>query len=64
VVVGLGYGALAVSILIVGAARQRRVAESLRRGGYDHLSDPLVVYMTAAAVVLAIATLALVVVAP
>lgn len=30
---GLGYAALAVAVLVVGAARQHRAAEALRRGG-------------------------------
>lgn len=57
---GLGYGALAVAVLVVGAVRQRRAAEALRRGGYEQLSSPLVMWLTAAAVVLAVGTLALV----
>ncbi len=57
---GLGYGALAVAILVLGAVRQRRAAEALRRGGYDELASPLVMWLTAAAVVLAIGTLVLV----
>jgi uncharacterized membrane protein YidH (DUF202 family) len=62
-VLGLGYGALAVAVLIVGALRQQRVAEALRGGGYSQLSSPLVMWLTAAAVVLAAGTLALVAVA-
>jgi putative membrane protein len=62
-VLGLGYGALAVTVLVVGAIRQRRTAEALHRGGYDQLSSPLVMWLTAAAVALATATLALVFVA-
>lgn len=57
---GLGYGVLAVAVLVVGAVRQRRAAEALRRGGYAQLSSPLVMWLTAAAVVLAIGTLVLV----
>jgi hypothetical protein len=57
---GLGYGALAVAVLVVGAVRQRRAVEALRRGGYEQLSSPLVMWLTAAAVVLATGTLALV----
>jgi putative membrane protein len=60
---GLGYGALAVAVLVVGAVRQQRTAEALRRGGYQQLSSPLVMWLTAAAVVLATGTLALVAVA-
>jgi putative membrane protein len=60
---GLGYGALAVAVLVAGAVRQQRTAEALRRGGYDPLSSPLVMWLTAAAVALATATLALIAVA-
>ncbi len=59
-VLGLGYGALAVAVLVLGAVRQRRGAEALRHGGYDELSSPTVMWLTAAAVVLATATLILV----
>jgi uncharacterized membrane protein YidH (DUF202 family) len=62
-VLGLGYGTLAVVVLVVGAIRQRRTAEALSRGGYDQLSSPLVMWLTAAAVALATATLAMVTVA-
>jgi len=60
---GLAYGALAVAILLIGGARQARVAAALRRGSYDQLSDPLVIWLTAAAVILAVATIAVVAVA-
>jgi putative membrane protein len=60
---GLGYGAVAIAVLMLGATRQRRVAEALRRGDYDQLSSPLVIWLTAAAVALAIATLVLIAVA-
>lgn len=60
---GLGYGALAVAVLVVGALRQQRAAEALRRGSYAQLSSPLVMWLTAAGVVLATGTLALVAVA-
>jgi len=60
---GLGYGTLAVAILLIGAVRQARVATALRRGGYDELSGSLVMWLTACAVILAIATIAVVAVA-
>ena len=59
-VVGIGYGVLAVAVLLVGAARQQRVADALRRGSYVELSSPLVMRLTAAAVVLSVASVALV----
>lgn len=60
---GLGYGVLAVVVLVAGAVRQRRTAGTLRRGGYDELSSRLVTLLTAAAVALSVGTLLLVVVA-
>jgi putative membrane protein len=60
---GLGYGALAVVVLVIGGVRQSRVAEALRRGSYDQLSPRTVVWFTAAAVLLALATLVVIVVA-
>jgi putative membrane protein len=60
---GLGYGALAVIILLIGGVRQSRVAAALRSGGYDELSSPMVLWLTAAAVLLAVATIAVVAIA-
>jgi len=60
---GLGYGTLALAVLVIGAVRQNRVSTALRRGGYDELSGRLVLWLTAAAVALALATLAVVAVA-
>ena len=57
---GLAYGVLAVAILTIGAVRQARVAEALRRGSYDALSSPLVLWLTAGGVSLALATIALI----
>jgi putative membrane protein len=57
---GLGYGAVAVAVLVLGAVRQRNARDALRRGGYAELSSPTVMWLTAAAVVLATGTLALV----
>jgi putative membrane protein len=60
VVVGLGYGVLAVAILVLGALRQQRTSAALRRGDYSELSSALVLWLTAAAVVLSLGALALV----
>jgi uncharacterized membrane protein YidH (DUF202 family) len=54
---GLGYGLVAIAILVIGAVRQSRVASALRRGDYEELSSPMVMWLTAAAVALAVATL-------
>jgi inner membrane protein YidH len=61
-VLGLGYGVLAVAILVVGAARQQHVARALRHDDYDELSTSLVMWLTAAAVALSTVTLAVLVV--
>ncbi len=57
---GFGYGVLAVAVLVIGAIRQNRVAAALRRGDYDEIASPLVMWLTAAAVALGLATLAVV----
>jgi putative membrane protein len=57
---GLGYGVLAIAVLVIGAIRQRRTAEALNRGGYDQVSGRLVMVLTGAAVLLSGATLVLV----
>jgi putative membrane protein len=59
-VIGIGYAILAVAALIAGARRQQRTAAALRRGGYEPLSSPLVAWLTAAAVVLSVGTIALI----
>ena len=59
-VIGIGYGVIAVAAVVAGALRQRRTAEALRRGSYVELSSPLVVWLTAAAVLLSLATVALI----
>jgi len=59
-VLGIGYGLLAVAVLVIGGVRQRSTAEALRRGSYSELSTPLVMWLTAAAVLLSAGALALV----
>jgi uncharacterized membrane protein YidH (DUF202 family) len=60
---GLAYGVLAIVVLVIGGVRQSRVAAALRRGSYDELSSRMVLWLTAAAVALSVATLAIVAVA-
>jgi uncharacterized membrane protein YidH (DUF202 family) len=57
IALGIGYGVLAVAILIIGAVRQNRVADALRRGSYDELSSTLVWWLTVGTVVLGLGTL-------
>jgi putative membrane protein len=60
---GLGYGLVAIAVLVIGAVRQKQVASALRRGSYEELSTPLVMWLTAAAVALSLATLVVIAVA-
>ncbi len=59
---GIGYGLLAIAVLLAGAIRQQRTAEALRRGSYSEMSTSLVLWLTAGALVLAVGSLILVVV--
>ena len=59
-VIGIGYAVLAVAALIAGALRQQRTAAALRRGSYAPLSSPLVMWLTAAAVVLSAGAITLI----
>ncbi|HZO79314.1 MAG TPA: DUF202 domain-containing protein [Solirubrobacteraceae bacterium] len=61
--VGIGYGVLSVAILLVGALRQQRTSSALRRGEFAELTSPLIAWLTAGAVALSLAAVALVVVA-
>lgn len=61
-VLGLGYGALGIALLLVGAVRQQHLAQALRQGDYDELSTSLVMWLTAAAVGLSTVTLTILVV--
>ena len=55
---GLGYALLAIGVLLIGAFRQRHSAEALRRGGFDPVSTSTVSALTAAAILLALGTMA------
>ena len=59
-VLGIAYGLIAVAVLVIGGIRQSRTADALRRGSYDELSGPLVLYLTAAAVILSLGAVILV----
>jgi len=56
-VLGLGYGLLSIVLLVIGAQRQRRASEALRRGEFEELQTPLVSWLTAAGIALAVGTL-------
>lgn len=57
---GLGYCVLSVAILLLGANRQQRAAKALREGSFDELTTPVVSWLTAGGVVLALASTAIV----
>lgn len=57
---GIAYGLIAVAVLVLGAVRQQRTNEALRRGSYSPLSSPTVMYLTAAAVVVSLGSIVLV----
>jgi hypothetical protein len=57
ILLGVGYGALAIAVLVAGAIRQERTAAALRRNSYSELSLPLVRWMTGGALALAFGTL-------
>jgi uncharacterized membrane protein YidH (DUF202 family) len=58
---GIGYGVLAIAVLLAGAVRQQRTAEALRRSSYSEMPLMLVRWLTGAALVLAVGTLIIVV---
>ena len=60
---GIGYGVLALAVLLIGALRQHRADAALRSGGYEPLSSSLVNWLTLAGVALGLATLAIIVLA-
>jgi putative membrane protein len=62
-VLGLGYALLAVGTFLVGAMRQRGASEALRRGSLEELPRRVVTGFTAASIVLAVGTLAVIVAA-
>jgi putative membrane protein len=57
---GIGYGVLAIAVLVAGAVRQRHTVEALREGGYSELAGATVLWMTAGAMVLAVATIVII----
>ena len=57
---GIGYAVTAIGVVLVGAKRQRRGAEALRRGEVEELSGRLVSVFTGAVVVLVLATIAVI----
>jgi putative membrane protein len=62
VVLGCGYAALAVALLIVGAHRQRGLLHAIEREEEAHLPFPIVAGFTIGGVALAVMTVVLVLV--
>jgi uncharacterized membrane protein YidH (DUF202 family) len=58
---GVGYGVLAIAVLVAGAIRQERTADALRHDSYSELSLSLVRWLTAGALVLSVGTLIIVI---
>ena len=61
VVLGAGYAALAIGLLIAGARRQRELQEAIDRGVQRPLSFELVAVFTAGGVALSLMTIVLVI---
>jgi len=60
---GVGYGLLALGVFVIGAVRQRTTTAALRHGSTEELSWRVVVAFTTASIVLAVGTLAVILVA-
>jgi uncharacterized membrane protein YidH (DUF202 family) len=61
VLLGAGYAALAVGMLVAGALRRRQVDRALERCKYERVSEGLALVLTVAAVALALGTFAVIV---
>jgi putative membrane protein len=61
VVLGAGYAVLATGVFAGAAVRRRQVEHALRRGEWTGLGDRGVIVLTAAGMVLALATLVVIV---
>jgi putative membrane protein len=64
VVLGAAYAALAAVIFVAAALRQRRVERALDAGGYEEVGEGGVLALTVVAVVIALATLGVIVAQP
>jgi putative membrane protein len=61
IVLGCGYAALAIGLLVVGAQRQRQLEHALRTGGHNPLRFNTVTVFTTGGVALAVMTVVLVI---
>jgi putative membrane protein len=64
VVLGAGYALLAAAVFVGAAVRRRQVEDALSRGGWVGVGDRGVLALTLAATLLALGTLAVIVVQP
>jgi putative membrane protein len=64
VVLGAGYALLAAGIFVAAAMRKLQVDAALDRGEYAAVTDSLTIGLSAAALALALGTLAIVIVQP
>jgi putative membrane protein len=64
IVIGAGYAALAVAMLVLGGIRQRRLVRELDEGRFAHLSGTWVWLLTVAGAVLAVITMLVVAIEP
>jgi uncharacterized membrane protein YidH (DUF202 family) len=61
ILLGCGYAALAIGLLLVGAQRQRQLEHALRTGAHHPLGFHTVGVFTAGGIVLAVMTVVLVI---
>jgi len=57
---GIAYVFIAIAVLVIGAVRQQRTGEALRRGSYSELSSPTVMWLTGGAVCVSLSAVVLV----
>lgn len=57
---GIGYGLLAIAVLMTGTLRQQRIADALRHSGSVELPQPVILWLTAGALALAIGTVVII----
>ena len=64
VVLGCGYALLAAAVFVAAGLRRVRVARALERGEYEEVGDAMVLGLSFVALVLALGTLAIIIVQP
>ena len=64
IVLGAGYAAVAIAVFALAGLRQARVGQALERGDYERVGRLAVLGLTAAGVLLGLATLVVIVIQP